>query len=306
MSRSTAMTSSSLPLTLIRRGKVRDVYEWDGRLLLVATDRISAFDCVMASGVPDKGKILTALSAFWFNWLGPQTPHHLIAVINERNVPPALHRERAAIVDRTMICARTEVIPIECVARGYLTGSGWVEYQRHQSVCGIRLPSGLRQCDKLPEPIFTPATKAATGHDENISFERMYEIVGYDVAADLRARTLDIYRRAADYAASKGILIADTKFEFGRDSDGRIILIDEVLTPDSSRFWPADSYEPGRDQPSFDKQFLRNYLQTLCDSGRWNKQPPAPELPDEVVTGTRARYVEAYERLTGGRFDDPS
>ena len=306
MLRSHSIMSSSLPLPLIRRGKVRDVYEWDGRVLLVATDRISAFDCVMASGVPDKGRILTALSAFWFSWLGPQTPHHLIAVVNKHNVPPPLHREAAGVVDRTMICTRTEVIPIECVARGYLTGSGWVEYQRSQSVCGIRLPAGLRQCDKLPEPIFTPATKAATGHDENISFERMCEIVGRDLAADLRARTLDIYRRAAEYAASKGILIADTKFEFGRDNDGRIILIDEVLTPDSSRFWPADSYEPGRDQPSFDKQFLRNYLQALCDSGRWNKQPPAPELPDEIVTGTRARYVEAYERLTGGRFDNKS
>lgn len=306
MPRSIPVTSTSLPLTLIRRGKVRDVYEWDGRVLLVATDRISAFDCVMPTGIPDKGIILTALSAFWFNWLGPQTPHHLIAVVNERNVPPPLHRERQNVVDRTLVCTRTDVIPIECVARGYLAGSGWAEYQRSGSVCGITLPAGLRQCDQLPEPIFTPATKAATGHDENIPFERMCELIGSDLAADLRNRTLNIYRRAADYAATKGILIADTKFEFGRDGDGRVILIDEVLTPDSSRFWPADEYQPGRDQPSFDKQFLRNYLQALCDAGQWNKQPPAPQLPSEVVTGTRARYVEAYERLTGRPFDDIS
>lgn len=306
MSRSLAIMSSSLPISLIRRGKVRDVYEWDGRVLLVATDRISAFDCVMATGIPDKGKILTALSAFWFNWLGPQTPHHLVAIIDDRNVPPSLYRERDGIVNRTTVCTRTDVIPIECVARGYLAGSGWAEYQKSQTVCGIRLPAGLRQCDKLAQPIFTPATKAATGHDENISFERMCELVGKDLAIDLRDRTLDIYRRAAEYAATKGILIADTKFEFGRDADGRVILIDEVLTPDSSRFWPADEYNPGRDQPSFDKQFLRNYLQTLCDDGRWNKQPPAPELPEHVVTGTRARYVEAYERLTGSRFEHQS
>jgi len=302
---STVVTTTRLPLTLIRRGKVRDVYDWDGRVLLVATDRISAFDCVMQTGVPDKGKILTALSAFWFNWLKSHSPNHMIAVFNEGTVPEVLAAERATVAGRTMLCTRTDVIPIECVARGYLAGSGWAEYRQSGSVCGIRLPEGLRQCDELPEPIFTPATKAESGHDENISFERMRDLVGGDLARELRNRTLDIYRAAATHAESKGILIADTKFEFGHDADGRLLLIDEVLTPDSSRFWPADEYEPGHDQPSFDKQYLRNYLQALCDSGRWNKTPPAPDLPDEVVNGTRARYIEAFERLTGRGFETP-
>jgi len=297
-----SITSTRLPLPLVRRGKVRDVYAMGERILLVATDRISAFDCVMQSGVPDKGKILTALSAFWFDWLKSRTPNHMIAVFNEGTVPDVLAADRSTVADRTMLCTRTEVIPIECVARGYLAGSGWAEYRETGAVCGIRLPAGLKQCAKLPEPIFTPATKAESGHDENISFEQMCELVKPSLAEDLRDRTLDIYGRAAEYAQERGIIIADTKFEFGRAADGRILLIDEVLTPDSSRFWPADAYEPGRDQPSFDKQFLRNYLQGLCDNGQWNKTPPAPDLPDSVINGTRARYLEAYERLTGRRF----
>ena len=297
-----AIVTTDLPGLPVRRGKVRDVYEWDGRILLVATDRISAFDCVMPVGIPGKGRILTALSSFWFQRIAPTMPHHLIETI-DRSVPPALAQYAAQLRGRTMLCRKTTVVPIECVARGYLAGSGWKEYQADGTVCGISLPPGLKQCDRLPEPIFTPATKAESGHDENISFARMKNLVGVETAETLRDKTLAIYRDAAEYARQRGVLIADTKFEFGRDSDGRLLLIDEVLTPDSSRFWPADRYAPGRDQDSYDKQYVRNYLQDLCDRGLWDKSPPAPPLPDFVVQNTAKLYAQAFECLTGGQFD---
>ena len=280
-------------LTLHRRGKVRDVYEADGGLLIVATDRISAFDYVLASGIPDKGKVLTQLSAFWFERMGDLVPHHLIATDPDA-FPPAAGRHADVLRGRTMFVRRTEPVPIECVARGYLSGSGWKEYQQSGSVCGVQLPSGLRESDRLPEPIFTPATKAESGHDVNISEEEAGRLVGRDLIARLKRLTLDIYSRGAAHAESKGIIVADTKFEFGLDGSD-IILIDEVLTPDSSRFWPRSEYEPGHGQPSFDKQFVRDYLETI----RWNKQPPVPGLPDDVVRRTRDKYVEAYRLLTG-------
>jgi len=301
---SQALLQTEWPGVSVQRGKVRDVYDLGDRLLIAASDRISAFDVVMANGIPDKGRILTALSLFWFDHFSGRVNHHLLGTDPDM-VPPAY---RDQFVGRTMICRKAEVVPIECVVRGYLAGSGWKEYQRSGAVCGVKLPSGLRQCDKLPQPIFTPATKAAEGHDENISFDRASELVGPGVMRELRDTSLALYRAAADYAADRGIIIADTKFEFGsagpRGTGGpALILIDEVLTPDSSRFWPASGYEPGRDQESYDKQFVRNYLETLCAEGRWNKQPPGPTLPSEVVRGTRARYLEAFERLTGRRFD---
>jgi phosphoribosylaminoimidazole-succinocarboxamide synthase len=287
----------------VRRGKVRDVYDLGDELLIVATDRISAFDVVMASGIPDKGRILTALSVFWFQRFSDRIAHHLLSTAVDI-VPDAL---RSQFAGRSMRCRKAEVVPIECVVRGYLAGSGWKEYGATGAVCGVKLPAGLRQCEKLPQPIFTPATKASEGHDENISFERACELVGAGVMRELRDTSLMLYRAAAEYAAGRGIIIADTKFEFGsvspRGSGGpQLILIDEVLTPDSSRFWPADRYEPGRDQESFDKQFVRNYLETLVAAGRWDKRPPGPVLPTEVIEGTRQRYVEAYERLTGREF----
>jgi len=278
------------------RGKVRDIYDLGDRLMIVATDRISAYDVVMPTGIPDKGRILTGLSLFWFDFLADATPHHLISS-DLADLPEPARRRPDVFDGRTMIVRKAKVFPIECVVRGYLAGSGWREYQANGTVCGIRLPKGLKQCDKLPEPIFTPATKAESGHDENIGFARVVEIVGEGVARALRDRTLAVYRKAADYAAGRGILIADTKFEWG-EARGRILLVDEVLTPDSSRFWPADAYQPGRDQPSFDKQFVRNWLDTLD----WNKTPPGPELPDQIVAQTRAKYVEAFNRLTGKQF----
>ena len=283
-----ALLTTNLPFP-VRRGKVRDVYDLGERLLIVATDRISAFDVVMPNGIPDKGKILTALSLFWFEKFKDRFENHLIDVD-----PP----EFPQIAGRSMIVKRAHVVPIECVARGYLAGSGWKEYQQSQTVCGIKLPPGLRQCDKLPEPIFTPATKEESGHDVNVDFAAASARIGDSTAATLRDRTLALYRQAAEYAATRGIIIADTKFEFGQLDDGRLILIDEILTPDSSRFWPADQYEPGHDQPSFDKQFVRNWLERQP----WNKKPPAPCLPDDVVQGTRKRYLEAYEKLTGKSF----
>src|SRR3989440_1428906 len=273
----------------VRRGKVRDVYDLGDSLLIVATDRISAFDVVMPNGIPDKGKILTALSLFWFEKFKDRFENHLIAVD-----PP----EFPQIAGRAMIVKKARVVPIECVARGYLAGSGWKEYQQSQTVCGIKLPPGLRQCDKLPEPIFTPATKEQSAHDINIDFSLASSRVGEKLATELRDRTLAIYRLASSYARDRGIIIADTKFEFGQLDDGSLILIDEMLTPDSYRFWPADQYEPGHDQPSFDKQFVRNWL----EQQPWNKKPPAPQLPDDVVQGTRKRYLEAYEKLTGKSF----
>jgi phosphoribosylaminoimidazole-succinocarboxamide synthase len=283
-------------LALLRRGKVRDVYEIGDALLIVATDRISAFDYVLGSGIPDKGKVLTQLSGFWFERLGDLVAHHLIST-DASAFPEPARRHAGQLHGRSMLVRRTDPIPIECVARGYLSGSGWKEYQQTGSVCGVRLPPGLRESDRLPKPIFTPATKAETGHDVNISEEEAGRIVGADLIARLKALTLEIYARGVAHAESKGIIIADTKFEFGRGGrDGKeIILIDEVLTPDSSRFWPKDQYEPGHGQPSFDKQYVRDYLEQI----KWNKQPPVPSLPDDVVQRTREKYVEAFRLLSG-------
>jgi phosphoribosylaminoimidazole-succinocarboxamide synthase len=292
-----ALLQSDLPLP-VRRGKVRDVYDLGDSLLIVATDRISSFDCVMPNGIPDKGKILTALSLFWFERFGGEFENHLLETDVSR-YPAQLRPFADQLAGRSMHVKKASVVPIECVARGYLAGSGWKEYQSSRSVCGIPLPAGLRQCDKLPEPIFTPATKEETGHDINVSFEETASRIGSELADELRRRTLSLYAQAADYARGRGVIIADTKFEFGQLPDGKLILIDEVLTPDSSRFWPADEYQPGRDQPSFDKQYVRNYLAGLD----WDKTPPAPELPPDVVVGTRARYLEAYKLLTGHALD---
>jgi phosphoribosylaminoimidazole-succinocarboxamide synthase len=288
------VVESSLPLPLKARGKVRDVYEaGPGRLLMIASDRISAFDCILGSPVPDKGRILTQISLFWFDRLRPLVGNHLISAQLE-DYPAELAPYREQLEGRSMLVHRAEMVEVECVARGYLSGSGWKEYRAGGTVCGVRLPDGLRESDRLPEPIFTPAIKAHTGHDENVSFHRVCDLVGRDLAERLRDLTLAIYREAAAYAELQGILLADTKFEFGFIG-GELRLCDEVLTPDSSRFWPADAYRPGGPQPSFDKQFVRDYLETLA----WNKQPPAPVLPDEVVAKTAAKYREAFERLTG-------
>jgi phosphoribosylaminoimidazole-succinocarboxamide synthase len=285
-------------LTLHRRGKVRDVYEVGNDLLIVATDRISAFDYVLGSGIPDKGKVLTQLSGFWFERMGDLVPHHMISM-DAGTFPTELRRHSALLQGRAMLVRRTRPVPIECVARGYLSGSGWKEYQQSGSVCGVELPRGLRESDRLPGPIFTPATKADSGHDINISEAEAGRIVGADLIARLKALTLGIYSRGAAHAESKGIIVADTKFEFGLVGDGvaasDVVLIDEVLTPDSSRFWPSAEYEPGHGQPSFDKQYVRDYLEEI----RWNKQPPVPSLPDEVVRRTREKYVEAYRLLSG-------
>jgi phosphoribosylaminoimidazole-succinocarboxamide synthase len=280
-------------LKLHRRGKVRDVYDVGDDLMIVATDRISAFDYVLGSGIPDKGKVLTQLSAFWFDWIGGLVPHHMVSWDVDAFPAPA-RRHADLLRGRSMLVRRTDPIQIECVARGYLSGSGWKEYQQTGAVCGIQLPAGLRESDRLPEPIFTPATKAETGHDVNISEEEAGRLVGADLVAKLKALTLEIYSRGVTHAESKGIIIADTKFEFGLVGD-EIILIDEVLTPDSSRFWPRNQYKPGAGQPSFDKQFVRDYLEEI----RWNKQPPVPSLPDDVITRTREKYVEAYRLLSG-------
>ena len=282
-------------LNLLRRGKVRDVYEVDkDRLLIVATDRISAFDSVSPTPIERKGEVLTALSRFWFAKLGHIVSHHLITTkIDE--MPEVVRRHAPELRGRSMLVKRTEVFPVECVVRGYLSGSGWKDYQRTGQVCGHQLPAGLRDSEKLTEPIFTPATKAETGHDENISEPQMAEIVGDEVMKTLRDISLRLYTEASDYARSRGIIIADTKFEFGRDREGKITLIDEVLTPDSSRFWPVDSYEVGKSQASFDKQYVRDYLESV----KWNKQPPAPELPAEIASATTKRYLEAYQLLVG-------
>lgn len=288
-----ALLQSNLPFP-VRRGKVRDVYDLGETLLIVATDRISAYDCIMPNGIPGKGKILTALSLFWFEKFARQFESHLIATA-VANYPAVVRPFASEIDGRSMLVKKATVIPIECVARGYLAGSGWKEYQQSETVCGISLPPGLRQCDKLPMPIFTPATKEENGHDINISYEQAVDRIGPQLAAQLRDRTLSLYSQAADYALTRGVIIADTKFEFGLLPNGNLILIDEVLTPDSSRFWPADEYAAGRDQSSFDKQYVRNYL----DSQIWDKTPPAPRLPTEVVQGTQQRYLEAYKKLTG-------
>ena len=291
-----AVRETNLEGLEVRRGKVRDVYDLGDRLLIVATDRISAYDVIMPTGIPDKGRILTALSLFWFDFLSDVTPNHVITA-DIGQMGPEVQTQADTLHGRSMLCRKANVFGVECVVRGYLAGSGWREYQARGTVCGIDLPEGLKQCGRLPEPIFTPATKAESGHDENISFEQAKAIIGDDAATTLRDRSIAIYQKAADYARERGLVLSDTKFEWGK-ADGRIILVDEVLTPDSSRFWPADVYEPGHDQPSFDKQFLRNYLDTLD----WDKTPPGPDLPETIVRRTRAKYVEAYERLTGKTF----
>jgi len=277
----------------LRRGKVREVFDLDDALLLVATDRISAFDCVMPNGIPRKGEVLTQLSFFWFGRFAGLVPNQLLAGPTDP-LPARLAPYAKLLARRAMLVKKAKPLPVECVVRGYLAGSGWKEYRASQTVCGIKLPPGLREADELPEPIFTPATKAETGHDENISFERVESLLGSDLANRVRDYSLTLYRSARDYARDRGIIIADTKFEFGLHN-GQLILIDEVLTPDSSRFWPADTYQPGRSQASFDKQFVRDYLESI----NWNKTPPAPPLPPEVVTHTQQKYLEAYERLTG-------
>lgn len=282
-------------LQLVKRGKVRDVYSIDDEhLLIVATDRISAFDCVLPTPIEHKGAVLTALSRFWFERLKHIVSNHLVTT-DIQQMPESVRHHADILRGNSMYVRRTDVFPVECVVRGYLVGSGWKDYLRTGEVCGHRLPEGLRESDKLPEPIFTPATKAEEGHDENISEERMSEILGEEVTTRLREISLQLYNEASEYARTRGIIIADTKFEFGRDKDSEIILIDEALTPDSSRFWPADQYEAGKSQPSFDKQFVRDYLETLD----WNKTPPAPPLPPEIAQATTARYLEAYRLLTG-------
>jgi phosphoribosylaminoimidazole-succinocarboxamide synthase len=292
------LETSFSDLRLKQRGKVRDVYEVDdNHLLIVATDRISAFDCVLPTPIARKGEVLTALSRFWFEKLGHIVPNHLVAT-EIAEMPEAIRQHDETLRGRSMLVRRTSVFPIECVVRGYITGSGWKDYLRTGEVCGHRLPAGLSESEQLPEPIFTPSTKAEKGHDENISEARMSEILGEEVTKILREISLRVYQEASEYARSRGIIIADTKFEFGRDKEGRIILIDEVLTPDSSRFWPADKYEQGKSQPSFDKQFVRDYLETLD----WNKQPPAPPLPPEIAQATTERYLEAYRLLAGSEL----
>jgi len=295
MAGTAVVRETAFPGLPVRRGKVRDIYDLGDRLLLVSTDRISAFDWVLPTPIPDKGRVLNRLAAFWFERL--EEPNHLLTIdVEQMDLPPEVDRELLA--GRAMLGRKADVVPIECVVRGYLAGSGWKEYQEQGTVCGIRLPEGLVESSRLPEPIFTPATKAASGHDENIPFERMVEEVGAELAEQLRRRSIDIFLRGAEYAFERGIIIADTKFEFGRLADGSVVLIDEVLTPDSSRFWPADEYQPGRSQPSFDKQFVRDWL----NSTDWDKNSPPPPLPDEIVAQTRAKYVEAFERLTGQEF----
>ena len=279
----------------IARGKVRDIYDLGDRLLIIATDRLSAFDVIMATPIPDKGRILTQLSLFWFNLLKDVIPNH---VLSATDFPAPFDQFKNELAGRSMVVKKTQPLPIECVARGYLSGSGWKDYKATGKICGIPLPPGLRESDRLPEAVFTPATKAATGHDENIPFERAVEMIGKDLAERVRATTLDLYARAAAYAEPRGILLADTKFEFGL-LNGELIWIDEALTPDSSRFWPAAQYQPGGPQPSFDKQFVRDYLERI----QWPKTPPGPVLPPDVVAATRAKYREAYRILVGCELD---
>lgn len=299
MSAVSTVSETNIPnLNLIHRGKVRDVYEFeDDKLLLVATDRISAFDCILPNPIPDKGAILTQLSAFWFEKLSELTLNHLITA--DFDEMPEIIRANPQLKNRSTLVKKTNVFPVECVVRGYLEGSGWKDYQATGEICGHKLPENLKQCAKLPEPIFTPATKAATGHDENISEAECAKIIGAENAEKLKNLSLDIYKTASEYALTRGIIIADTKFEFGTDENGNIILIDEVLTPDSSRFWSAETYSPGKSQASFDKQFVREYLESLV----WDKTPPAPKLPEEIVTATRERYLKAFELLTENDFN---
>ena len=302
MTLSEPLLQSLLPgLSVFRRGKVREVYEVGDALLMVATDRISAFDYILGSGIPDKGRILTQLSRFWFDRTGDIVPNHLLAT-DTAQYPAELAPYAAQLQGRSMLVTRTAPIPIECVARGYLSGSGWKEYLATGQVCGIPLPAGLRESDQLPAPIFTPATKAESGHDINISEAEASRLIGEDLVARLRRLTLELYAYGVAHAATRGIILADTKFEFGLRADGTLLLIDEVMTPDSSRYWPADAYAPGGPQPSFDKQFVRDFLESI----QWNKQPPVPTLPADVVLRTREKYLEAYRRLTGADLPVPA
>ncbi len=293
-----AVLQTNLSVGTKRQGKVRDIYDLGDKLLLVATDRISAFDCVMPNGIPDKGRLLTKLSFFWFDMLKDVVENHLISG-SDKDLAAIAPDDLPSLSGRTMICRKARVLPVECIVRGYLAGSGWKDYQKTRTVSGVKLPEGLKQSSQLPEPIFTPSTKASVGHDEPIDIDEVGRLVGADLATRLRDLSLDIYKKARDYALTRGIIIADTKFEWGLTEDGRLLLVDEVLTPDSSRFWPLDDYAEGRDQASFDKQFVRNYLEGLD----WDKTPPAPALPDDIVEKTRARYIEAYERLSQSKFE---
>ena len=297
MCRDEIVLQTKLPLRLRGRGKVRDVYEVGNSLLFVASDRISAFDCVLPNGIPCKGRVLTQMSLFWFDFLKDIVPSHVLTA-DAKEYPGRIGRHRKMLEGRSMLVKKAEMIEVECVARGYLAGSGWKEYQAKGTVCGMPIPGGLRDGDRLPQAIFTPATKAKTGHDVNVPFQFVVDMLGVDLAGQLRDLTLQIYERAAAYALERGIILADTKLEFGF-VDGRLTLADEVLTPDSSRYWPVDTYYPGRPQYSFDKQYVRDYLETLA----WNKQPPAPALPNEVVLKTSEKYQEAYWRLTGRTLD---
>jgi len=283
-------------LKFFRRGKVRDVYDLGDKLLIVSTDRISCFDVVLPCGIPDKGRVLTSVSAFWFNFIKDIIGHHLISC-DTHNYPEILEKYNPDLFGRSMLVLKTKPLPVECVVRGYLSGSGWKEYKEKQSICGVNLPKDLKESDKLPEPIFTPTTKADLGHDQGINQKAVEEMVGSDTARKLKNKSLEIYKLASDYALKKGIIIADTKFEFGI-FNGQMIIIDELLTPDSSRFWPKDEYNPGAPQPSFDKQFVRDYLETLD----WNKTPPAPDLPQEIIEKTREKYLDAYYKLTGKKL----
>ena len=280
-------------LKLFRRGKVRDVYDLGDKLLIVSTDRISCFDVVLPSGIPYKGKVLTSISAFWFDFIKDVIAHHLITADVEK-YPPELKKYKKDLAGRSMLVLKTKPLPVECVVRGYLSGSGWKEYKQKQSVCSIRLPAGLKESAKLDQPIFTPSTKADVGHDENVNQEYIEKLLGRDMAEKLKKISIEVYNRARDYALRKGIIIADTKFEFGIQNN-QIIIIDEALTPDSSRFWPLEDYQPGQAQPSFDKQFVRDYLETLD----WDKTPPGPALPKEIIVRTTQKYLDAYRKLTG-------
>ena len=290
---------TEVPNVPVKRGKVRDIYDLGDKLVLVASDRISAFDVIMPNGIPNKGILLTQISNFWFDKFAGAYPNHIIST-DIKDFPDEFSSKPEIFAGRSVLVKKFDVIPIECVVRGYITGSGWKEYQKNGKVCGITLPGGLKQCDKIPEPIFTPATKAASGHDENISFEEAAKKHDKKILEQIRSASINLYKQGSEYAASRGIILADTKFEWGLDENNEPVLIDEVLTPDSSRFWPADQYEPGHDQPSFDKQYVRNFLETLD----WDKTPPGPTLPDEVVEGSMNRYIEAYEKITGKKFSN--
>ena len=289
------LLESKVPGFPCRRGKVRDVYDLGDKLVIVASDRISAFDWVLPTAIPDKGRVLTQLTLFWLKYL--QVPNHLLS-IDVSKMPPAFAERSKELSARSMLVRKTQVVPVECVVRGYLAGSGWSEYRKSGKVCGVPIPAGMQESQQLPQPIFTPATKEETGHDINISFERMVEITGPKVGEELRRRSVEIYQKAAEYARGRGIIIADTKFEWGQLPSSAVILIDEVLTPDSSRFWPKDQYKPGGSPPSFDKQFVRDWLNMTG----WDKNSPPPQVPADVVAKTREKYLEAYERLTGKRL----